>query len=320
MSAHFHTPPPAAPFGALIMAYGTPAAPEELEAYYTHIRHGKPPTPELLAELRGRYQAIGGLSPLLRHTQDQVAGIQTALDTLAPGRFQCLIGMKHARPFLEESAAALAESGVQQIIGLVLAPHYSSRSVGEYMQRAQTTIGERIPFTAVQSWHLAPGYLSYLKEQVLSVRERLCHETGLLEEQVEVIFTAHSLPARILITGDPYPQQLRETAEAVARETMLEHWSIGWQSAGRTDESWIGPDILDILPTLVARGVAGVVVCPAGFVSDHLEVLYDLDIEARQFAQKLHLAFARTALPGNDPRFCATLARVLLAHATQNVR
>lgn len=300
--------------GVLVMAYGTPASPEQIERYYTHIRHGRKPTPELLAELQGRYQAIGGISPLMYHTHTQVRGIQAALDTLAPGRYRTSLGMKHAAPFLEESALALAQSGVKQIIGLVLAPHYSSMSVGEYMQRARTAIPAEIPFTAVESWHRAPGYLEYLTEQVKQAKEHQLRESGIAEERLEVLFTAHSLPMRILAQGDPYPTQLQETAQAVATAAQLQHWSIAWQSAGRTADPWIGPSILDVLPELAAQGVQGVLVCPAGFVSDHLEVLYDLDIEAIQLAQSLQLAFARTALPNNDARVFATLADLIQDH------
>ena len=303
--------------GVLIMAYGTPAGPEHVETYYTHIRHGRRPTPALLADLQSRYRAIGGTSPLLEHTRAQVDGIQTALDAIAPGRFRTMLGMKHASPFLEESATALMQDGVQRIVGLVLAPHYSSMSVGEYIQRVRDALPTTLPFSAIESWHLLPGYIAYLTEQVLSVTARMSREFGIPEEKLEVLFTAHSLPTRILLMGDPYPKQLQETAEAVANAAQLRRWSIAWQSAGRTSEPWIGPSILEILQELPSKGVEGVVVCPAGFVSDHLEVLYDLDIEAHRLAAAQHLAFARTALPNNDPRFLTTLAEAINTHLEQ---
>jgi ferrochelatase len=303
-----------APVGVLAMAYGTPADPGQLEAYYTHIRHGHTPAPALLEELRRRYQAIGGLSPLLEHTRTQVRGLQTALDGCAPGHFRTASGMKHAPPFLEEGIAGLVNAGVRRIIGLVLAPHYSMMSVGEYLQRAKAACSAAVPFSAIESWHLVPGYLSYLTTQVLHVKAHMSETTGLAEKDMHVLFTAHSLPTRILDAGDPYPDQLRETAEAVAHLARLPRWSVAWQSAGRTADPWIGPSILDVLPELAARGVRGVVVCPAGFVSEHLEVLYDLDIEASQLATTLHLAFARTALPNDDSRFLAMLAGQVVAH------
>lgn len=293
------------------MAYGTPSSPEQVEAYYTHIRHGHAPTPALLAQLQERYRAIGGVSPLFEHTQRQLNGIQAALDAAEPGRYRCILGMKHTRPFIEESIQTLVESGVQHIIGLVLAPHYSSMSVGEYMARAQQATPANVSFTAIKQWHLEPAYLDFLCAQVKTVKQRLEQEHALTDDDVEVLFTAHSLPTRILKQGDPYPEQLKETATAVATMAKLTHWSIAWQSAGRTSDPWIGPSIEEVLPALVQRGRKGFVVCPAGFVSDHLEVLYDLDIETTANAQAQHLAFARTAVPNADPAIMTMLAQLI---------
>ena len=288
------------------MAYGTPATPDDIEAYYTHVRRGRPPTAEQLADLRRRYDAIGGTSPLLERTQEQAAGVQAALGD----GFLVELGMKHAAPFVEDGVAALAGAGVTRVVGLVLAPHYSVLSVGEYAKRAEKAAAEAgVTLTMVPSWHLAPGYLELLAGFVAD-------EVGRLgADPVEVVFTAHSLPTRILDMGDPYPDQLAETAEAVAARAAVDRWSVGWQSAGRTPEPWIGPDLLAILPTLVEAGAAGVVVCAAGFVSDHLEVLYDLDVEARSAADELGLAFARTTSPNAHPDFCTTLAGVVRSHA-----
>jgi ferrochelatase len=302
------------PIGVIIMAYGTPAGPEQIEAYYTHIRRGRKPSPEHLADLQHRYRSIGGVSPLIQHTRDQINGIQAALDAISPGRFCTTLGMKHSAPFIEDGVQTLVQHGVQRIIGLVLAPHYSSMSVGEYMRRARSATPPTIPFSAIESWHLAPSYLTYLKNQVLQVKARLLHERGISEEKLEVIFTAHSLPTRILQMGDPYPTQLQETAQAVAEAANLQHWSVAWQSAGRTAEPWLGPSILEVLQDLPHKRVEGVVVCPAGFVSDHLEILYDLDIEASQLARSLDLAFARTALPNADQQFVRMLAGIICAH------
>ena len=288
------------------MAYGTPATPDDIEAYYTHVRRGRPPTEEQLADLRRRYEAIGGTSPLLERTQEQAAGIQAALGD----GFRVELGMKHAPPFIEDGVAALAAAGITRIVGLVLAPHYSVLSVGEYAKRAEAAAAEAgVDLTMVSSWHLAPGYVDLLAGFVRRELDRLG------ADPVEVVFTAHSLPVRILDMGDPYPDQLAETAKAVADEAGVNRWSVGWQSAGRTPEPWIGPDLLEILPTLAEAGVAGVVVCAAGFVSDHLEVLYDLDVEARAAADELGLAFSRTPSPNADPSFCATLAGVVRSHA-----
>ncbi|HET7722784.1 MAG TPA: ferrochelatase [Acidimicrobiales bacterium] len=294
------------PTGVLVMAYGTPATPGDVEAYYTHVRRGRPPAPEQLADLRRRYDAIGGTSPLLARTREQAAGIQAALGD----EFLVELGMKHAAPFIEDGVAALVAAGVPRIIGVVLAPHYSALSVGEYAKRAQATAVEAgVVFTMVTSWHLAPGYVDLLAGFVEGEVKRLA------VDPVEVVFTAHSLPTRILDMGDPYPDQLAETAAAVAAQAGVARWSVGWQSAGRTPEPWIGPDILAVLPALRDAGAAGVVVCAAGFVSDHLEVLYDLDIEARAAAEAIGLAFTRTPSPNADPGFCATVAGVVRSHA-----
>ncbi|MGH9278175.1 MAG: ferrochelatase [Acidimicrobiales bacterium] len=270
--------------GVLVMAYGTPAGPEDIEAYYTHIRRGRPPTPEQLADLQGRYEAIGGVSPLLERTRAQADALQAVLGE----GFRVELGMKHAAPFIEDGLASLG--GTDPVIGLVLAPHYSRLSVGEYAARAGSGV------TMVESWHLEPGYIDLLARSV--------KEAGGFDE---VVFTAHSLPARTIAEGDPYPRQLEETAQAVAERAGVDRWSVAWQSAGRTPEPWIGPDILEVL-----RSRSGsVLVCPAGFVSDHLEVLYDLDIEAAQLASDLGLRFARTPMPNDDPDFVATLAGVV---------
>ena len=294
------------------MAYGTPATPDDVEAYYTHVRRGRPPNPEQLADLRRRYQAIGGTSPLLERTRSQAVGLQAALGD----GYTVELGMKHSEPFIEEGVELLAERGVERAVGMVLAPHYSVLSVGEYAERvrnAAPVATDRLAITFVESWHLAPGYISLLVDFVTAATATLGGG------DLEVVFTAHSLPTRILALGDPYPDQLRETAEAVAAQAGLARWRVAWQSAGRTPEPWLGPDILTVLPELAEAGRHGVVVCPAGFVSDHLEILYDLDVEARGVADGLGLAFARTAAPNDHPSFCATLADVVIRHLARGV-
>lgn len=300
--------------GVLAMAYGTPSGPGDLEAFYTDIRRGNPPTPELLAELRERYAAIGGGSPLLDITRAQATGIEQALRERGITA-TAAIGMRHADPRIAVGVEALIDAGVDEIVAITLAPHYSRMSVGAYAALAQEAVAgasRPVPLTVVQSWNRAPGYVAFL---TAAVRDRLAD----LPDGTHVVFTAHSLPERILAGGDPYPDQLRETAEAVAAEAGLMRWSIGWQSAGRTADPWIGPDVLEVLDTLAADGVPGVLVCAAGFVADHLEVLYDLDIEARDRAAALGIAFARTASPNADPAFLECLADVVADHAQQTV-
>jgi len=294
----------------LAMAYGTPSSPADLETYYTHIRGGRTPSPDLLEELRQRYEAIGGSSPLLEITRAQAAALKAALQ-VAGQDVEVVVGMKHAPPFIEDAARDLIAAGVEHVIGLVLAPHYSIMSVGEYARRAETALddGPDPPsFVMVRSWAIAQGYVDWLANEVRVAAAQL----GPAAAHAEVVFTAHSLPERIITSGDAYPTELSATAEAVARAAGLARWSVAWQSAGRTADPWIGPDILDVLPMIAQAGASGVVVCPAGFVADHLEVLYDLDIEAAAAAQALGLPFARTRSPNADGGLAATLADIII--------
>jgi ferrochelatase len=289
----------------LMMAYGTPRDLDDVEAYYTDIRNGRPPPPELLEELKNRYRAIGGKSPLLEITQAQVEGVQKRLGV------ETHLGMKHAPPRIPEAVADIAASGAGRIVGLVLAPHYSTMSVGDYERRvrlAATEAGWDGAVDMIESWHLEPGYVDLLCERVDYAMRTLTKD---VRRDTTVVFTAHSLPERILRTGDPYAEQLRATGGAVAAKMGLESWQIGWQSAGRTKDPWIGPDILDVIEDLAANGRRGVVVCPCGFVSDHLEVLYDVDIECKRAAADFGLELERTASPNDDPAFLDVLADVV---------
>jgi ferrochelatase len=325
--------------GVLVMAHGTPANTEEIEAFYTRIRRGRPPEPAQLAELTARYDAIGGTSPLAARTAAQVTGIAARLDQARPGRFdvryggtsplaartraqvdalrdvldlrvpgryRVSFGAKHTEPVLEDAAAALAASGVDAVIGLVLTPHASSLGSGEYLERARDALGDT-PFTAIAEWYDNPSFVRLMAQRV---RAALADVTG----RARVLFTAHSLPERVRAAGDPYPDQLEESARLVATEAGLADWSVAWQSAGRTPEPWLGPDIRDEVRRLAAEGETdAVVVCPIGFVADHLEVLYDLDIELAAVAASVGLAYARTSSLNDDPAFIAALADVVTA-------
>jgi ferrochelatase len=291
----------------LLMAYGTPRTPAEIEPYYTDIRRGRAPTPELLAELVGRYDAIGGISPLAARTEAQREALQRALDSLCPGAYEVVLGLKHAEPKIETAVAELASRGFRSIIGLVLAPHYSSYSIGQYMDRTRAAAEPHgITVTGIDSWATDEAFVEFLAADMGSRLSRMPANT-------KVLFTAHSLPQRIIDAGDPYPEQLRATAEAVASRVGLSDWSswsIAWQSAGRTPEPWIGPDILAVIDDLAAsESASGVLVCACGFVADHLEVLYDLDIEASAHATAKGLAFDRTACVNDDENVMLSLAR-----------
>ncbi len=293
--------------GVLVMAYGTPADPEAVEAYYTHIRRGRPPEPAQLADLRRRYDAIGGISPLAERTRDQVRAIETALDTAEPGRFVVTLGQKHAAPFVEDGIAELAEHGVDRIVGLVLAPHYCASSIGQYHARAEAAATTHsIPFRGIESWHLLAELVEF---QAAAVQLALTD----MPERTAVVFTAHSLPESVL-TGDPYPELLQESAGRIAEAAGLgrETWRLGFQSAGRTSEVWQGPDILEIIAELARDGGSdAILVVPQGFTSDHLEVLYDLDIEAAAAAAAEGLVFARTPVINDDPAVMRALATVV---------
>ncbi len=296
----------------VLMAYGTPRSRDEILPYYTDIRRGRPPTDEALADLTRRYEAIGGVSPLAKLTEAQRSAIQIALDTIEPDRYEVVLGLKHADPKVEAAVDDVATRGCSKIVGAVLAPHYSAYSIGQYLGRAREAAEPHdIEVAGVESWAVEPAFVDFITDDL---RSRL-HD---MPERTRVLFTAHSLPERIVLGGDPYMDELRSTAEAVAERLELVEgtdWQIAWQSAGRTPEPWIGPDILEVIDQLGADDdVDGVVVSSVGFVADHLEVLYDLDIEAKDRADGVGLAFARTASVNVAPAVMAALAhRIHLA-------
>lgn len=288
------------------MAYGTPASTDDIEAYYTDIRGGRPPSAELLSELTGRYRAIGGHSPLLEITRAQASGIQERLEGV-----RSFVGQKHAAPTIPDAVRAMSDAGVDEVVGLALAPHYARMSIGDYEKRARAAaqeIGWETTFHMIPSWHLEPAFIALLAERVRAAIEKIAPTK---RAETVVLFTAHSLPTSIVAEGDTYPDQLQATAEAVAIAAGLAHWQIGWQSAGRTSVPWLGPDLLEIMVELAAKGAPAVVVCPCGFVADHLEVLYDVDIEARGLAADLDIELVRTASPNHDPAFLDVLASVV---------
>ena len=287
----------------MLMGYGTPRTPADILPYYTDIRRGHPPTDQQLADLTARYEAIGGISPLAQRTDAQRRAVQTALDRLANGKYYVTLGMKHAAPFIEESVDDLAAQGFRRVVGMVLAPHYSAFSIGQYLDRLTVAAAEhRIAVTGIESWAIEPAFIEFVAAEV---RSKLATMPG----DTRVLFTAHSLPERILETDDPYPSQLQATAQCVASTLGLDNWGVAWQSAGRTPEPWLGPDILIAIDELATDGrTRGVLVSAVGFVADHLEVLYDLDIEASRRAAGHGLTFARTACVNDDPAVMAALA------------
>jgi protoporphyrin/coproporphyrin ferrochelatase len=308
-----------AKIGVLVMSYGTPESLEGVEAYYTHIRRGNAPSPEQLKELKDRYEAIvGGVFPLRENTDRQVEALQEMLNRSGGDvEYVCYQGLKHARPFIEDGVEAMVRDGITQAVGIVLAPHYSVMSVGTYIKRAKEKAdasGIRMEF--VESYHLHPELIDVLSRRASAKLDQF-EETGAARGDVQVLFSAHSLPERILAMGDPYRDQLLETSKAIADRAGVTSWQFTWQSAGRTAEPWLGPDILDTLRELSKSQVKYVLSAPIGFVSDHLEVLYDLDIEAQALASELDLRLMRIDSLNSDPAYMSVLSDVVRTKASQ---
>jgi ferrochelatase len=276
----------------VLMAYGSPSSAEDVRPYLEDVRGGRPVSAEAVAELAERYRRIGGRSPLDDVTEAQRAALERELGV------PVLVGMKHWRPRIADAVDAALAGGATRVIGVVLAPHYSRMSVGEYRERLEDALAERAELVLVESWHDDPAFVNVLADRVRGT-------------DAWVVFTAHSLPERILADGDPYREQLLETSRLVAEHAGLERWSFAFQSASATGEPWLGPDLLDELERLAADGVGKVLVAPVGFVSDHLEILWDIDVEAREKAGELGLELARIESLNDDPEFIRTLAGIV---------
>jgi protoporphyrin/coproporphyrin ferrochelatase len=276
----------------ILMAYGSPERAEDVPAYLADIREGKPVSEKAIEELAERYRRIGGRSPLDEITEAQRAALESELG------IPVFTGMKHWRPRIAEAVEAAIEGGAETIVGLVLAPHYSELSIGGYRERLEAALRGRAELAFVESWYDHEPFLEVLADRVRGF-------------DGHVVFTAHSLPERILRAGDPYREQLFETSRLVAERAGLSDWSFAFQSASATGEPWLGPDILEELDALAANGVRCVLVCPVGFVSDHLEILWDLDVEAREKAAALGLELERIESLNDDPQFVGALAEVV---------
>lgn len=293
--------------GVLVLSHGTPTARSEIGPFYTRIRHGNPPPPALLEDLLRRYDAIGGLSPLAERTAAQVAGISAALDADAPGRFVVAPGTKYSTPTIEDGIERLVSKDVSSVVGLILSPLNAPSSTDEYHRRAEAALGGRAGYRAIWSWWDAEGFADLLASRVRDA-------VSSCESEPTVLFTAHSLPIRVPGT-DHYADQLAALAGAVARRAQVRDHLVCWQSAGRTADEWLSPGLLDVLASLDPNDDHEVVVCPAGFTADHLEVLYDVDVEAAAAATTRGLRLRRTASLNDDPRFVAILARLAEAIA-----
>ncbi len=313
----------------LLMAYGSPNSLDEIEPYYTDIRGGRKPSPENLRELIARYQRVGGSAvspnhetnpqhdvkrgenalrtPLLEITRDQARALQTQLGD----GFRVYVGMKHWHPFIAEAVEEIARDGLRRVLALALAPHYSRFSIDGYIQRVRDAIQKsNAPLEAafVESWNDHPLFLRAVAEKMEAARRNF----GVKDwNELEIIFSAHSLPERILQSNDPYPQELRESCEGVAALIGLNAWRFAYQSAGRTGEKWLGPDILETLDAMATEGHRRVLIAPIGFVADHLEILYDIDVECAERARALGIEMRRTDSLNATPTFIAGLAAIV---------
>ncbi|PZR96084.1 MAG: ferrochelatase [Candidatus Chloroheliales bacterium] len=304
-----------APTGVLLMAYGTPDTPADVSAYYTNIRGGTTPSPEQVENLRMRYIRVGGRTPLTRITMATCSRLQDYLNAQPGANYRVYVGMKYWHPFITDTARQMQADGIRQVIALPLAPHYSRISIGgyrKYLDSAIAKLDDPPAVTFVDNWHMQPEFLDMIAEYVRTALRR--HFPADVRERVKVMFTAHSLPTRIREWDDPYERQLMESSQAVAERVGLADWRFAWQSAGSTGETWIGPDVLDYLPTLEAEGVRYVLQVPIGFVSDHLEIINDVDIEAKGKAALLGMTLMRTKMPNASAAFIRTLAAVVAQH------
>jgi len=295
------------PIGVLVMAYGGLGSLDELPGYLADIRGGRPTPRAVVEEIGAHYRRIGGRSPLLEISRAQVQALQSRL---GGERFRCYLGMRHWAPWIEEVVGRMAEEGVVRAVGIVLAPHYSSMNIERYFQKIRDGLElyrATIDFRFVKSYHDVPPLIEGMARRVREGIDRWpAEERG----KVHVVFSAHSLPSRILAQGDPYDGQLRETARLVAARSGLAEgrWSWSYQSAGKSPEPWLGPQLEEYIVELAARGVRDVVVVPVGFVADHVEILYDIDIEAAEAARRSGIRLERPPTLNDDPLFIQALA------------
>ncbi len=295
------------------MAYGTPYKESDIERYYTHIRRGRKPSPEMLEDLTRRYEAIGGLSPLARITQEQGKKLEEHLNNSQDEiEFTLYLGLKHIEPFIEDAVRQMHEDGIEEAVTLVLAPHFSTFSIQSYngrvLQESEKIGGPK--FVSIDSWYDEPKFIQYWADKVKAIFQQMPDEE---RNHSVLIVSAHSLPEKIKQLGDPYPEQLKESADLIAKHACVTEYEIGWQSAGNTPDPWLGPDVQDLTRELYEeKGYKAFVYAPVGFVSDHLEVLYDNDYECKVVCDKLGAAYYRPEMPNVQPEFIEALTAVVL--------
>ena len=292
------------------MAYGGPGNIDEVEPYLMDVRGGRTTSPALVQEIRDRYARIGGRSPILELTRAQAKGIGRALGD----RFAVSAGMRHWHPYIAETVEAIVRAGQRRLVGVVMAPHYSGMSVGAYEKKMLEAAGGRLEAALVRSWWEQPSFLDAVGDRVTQALQRFPKPSA-----VQVIFTAHSLPERILKAGDPYPEELKASAAKVAERMHppLKDWRFAYQSAGATSEPWLAPDAEEVITEMARAGHKGVLLVPIGFVCDHVEILYDIDVEYQGLAKRLGIQLERTASLNDDPGLVAAVADVVRAAAAE---
>jgi ferrochelatase len=297
----------------LIMAYGGPDTLDDVRPYLLDVRNYRPTSDEIVEEITDRYRQIGGRSPILELTRAEAAGIEKALNDLASDgeRWKVWVGMRHWRPFIKDTLAEMREAGVERAVGMVMAPHYSAMSIGAYFKRAEEA-ESGIEIAPVTSWNLNPGYLDALHDRIADALETFPAEE---RRDVPIIFSAHSLPERILAQGDPYPDELRATVDALVERLPGREWHWAYQSAAISADPWLGPDAGEVIEQLHNEGKRNILICPIGFICEHVEILYDIDIEYQQLAKKLGVHLERIEMLNDHPAMLAGLAQVARGRA-----
>jgi ferrochelatase len=292
--------------GLLVMAYGGPNKLDEVEPYLLDVRGYRPTSPEIVREVRERYRQIGGRSPILERTQAQAAALEAALNAAGAPLFKAFVGLRHWHPYINAALTAMAAAGISRAVGLVMAPHYSRMSIAAYFKKVEEARSP-VEVAPIERWHLLPGYLDALAGRVRAAQQRFPPE---VRGRVPVIFTAHSLPERILSWNDPYPDELRATAAAVLDRLGPEPppAEFAYQSAALTPDPWLGPDAGLIIERLAREGCRHVLVAPIGFVTEHVEILYDVDIVFRQQAAALGVHLERIEMLDTAPALISGLA------------
>ncbi|MEO4054560.1 ferrochelatase [Solibacillus sp. CAU 1738] len=291
--------------GLLVMAYGTPYKEEDIERYYTHIRHGRKPSQEHIDDLTERYRAIGGISPLAKMTKAQAEALCARLNEVQDEvEYKLFIGLKHIEPFVEDAVEAMVNEGITEAVSIVLAPHFSTFSIKSYNGRANEAaekLGGTLKITSVEAWYDEPKFIEFWKQAVNNELERMSAEE---RENCCLIVSNHSLPEKIKLAGDPYEEQLVETARLIKEASNITNVEVGWQSAGQTPEPWLGPDVQDLTRELSEqKGYKAFMYTPVGFVTEHLEVLYDNDIECKVVCDEIGASYYRPTMPNTNPLF-----------------